>query len=258
MVKVNHTQTEAALDKIAAAIHSQASVLENYFKESQPGEDQAMYSAQYLQGLADKALEKLVAAAKANADTFMDAIESAKECEAENEKALDFTDPTLQGILAAIDALQDKQLTTDGGEAYSQLNSSGKIIEAALEALRGQRNALELVKNKLESKGLHILKTWEPYFYGEDLFEKLDSELTNVVNSPKSGIYYFNAVRELREIAGKLGLTLRESDLDLGGIGGAVWDSAMRSAAGIQNVDLNIGVDANDYAEQKLRAAMGL
>jgi len=233
MVKVNHTNTEAALDKIAAAIHSQAGVLENYFKECNPGEDQAMYSASYLQGLADKALEKLVAAARNNAEIFDAAIESAKECEKANDSALDFTDATLQGILAAIDALQDKQLTTDGGEAYAQLNSSGKIIEAALETLRGQRNALELVKNKLESKGLHILKIWEPYFYGEDLFVKLENELANVVNSPKSGIYYFNAVKELREIAGKLGITLKESDLELGGIGGALWDSAMRSAAGI-------------------------
>ena len=66
-----------------------------------------------------------------------------------------------------------------------------------------------------------------------DLFEKLDNELVNVSQSPKSGIYYVNAVKELREIADKLGITLRESDLDLGGIGGAVWDSAMRSAAGI-------------------------
>ena len=42
MVKVNHTQTEAALDKIAAAIHTQAGALETYFKEINPGEDQAM------------------------------------------------------------------------------------------------------------------------------------------------------------------------------------------------------------------------
>ena len=80
---------------------------------------------------------------------------------------------------------------------------------------------------------MHILKPWEPYFYGEDLFVKLENELANVVNSPKSGIYYFNAVKELREVAGKLGIELKESDLELGGIGGAVYDSAMRSAAGI-------------------------
>ena len=233
MVKVNHTQTEAALDKIAAAIHTQAGALETYFKEINPGEDQAMYSASYLQGLADKALEKLVAVAQKNAITFQEAIESAQECEKANDAAIDFTDATLQGILAA---LQDKSLTNasqDGGQLYEALNGSGKIIEAALEELKGQRNALELVKNKLESKGLHVLKSWEHYFYGADLFEKLDNELVNVSQSPKSGIYYVNAVKELREIAGKLGLTLRESDLDLGGIGGAVWDSAMRSAAGI-------------------------
>lgn len=233
MVKVDHTKTEAALDKIAATIHSQAQALENYFKESNPGEDQAMYSAEYLQGLADKALEALVSAARKNAETFAEAIESAKECEAANDGAIDFTDPTLQGILAAIDAIQDKTLTTDGGEIYAQLNSSGKIIEAALENLRGQRNALELVKNKLESKGLRIIKSWDGYFYGSDLFEALDNELTSVVNSPKSGIYYMNAVKELRAIAATLGLTLRESDLELGGIGGSIWDSAMRTAAGI-------------------------
>lgn len=236
MVKVNHTQTEAALDKIAAAIHTQAGALETYFKEINPGEDQAMYSAQYLQGLADKALEKLVAVAQKNAITFQEAIESAKECEKANDAAIDFTDATLQGILAAIDTIQDKSLTNasqDGGQLYEALNGSGKIIEAALEELKGQRNALELVKNKLESKGLHIIKSWERYFYGVDLFEKLDNELVNVASSPKSGIYYVNAVKELREIADKLGITLRESDLDLGGIGGAVWDSAMRSAAGI-------------------------
>lgn len=233
MVKVDHSKTEAALDKIAATLHSQAQILEEYFKESDPGKDQAMYSAEYLKGLADKALEKLVAAAQKNGVTFFEAIESAKECERANDSALDFTDATLQGILAAIDALQDKELTVDGGQAYEQLNSSGKIIEAALETLRGQRNALELVKNKLESKGLHVLKIWDHYFYGADLFEKLSNELTSVTNSPKSGIYYINAVKELRDIAGTLGITLKESDLELSGIGGAVYDSAIRTAAGI-------------------------
>ena len=236
MVKVNHTQTEAAIDKIAAALHTQAVALETYFKEMDPGEDQAMYSAEYLQGLADKALEKLVAVAQKNATTFQEAIESAQECEKANEGAIDFTDATLQGILAAIDAFNGDTLTDaskDGGNIYEALNSTGKIIEAALEELRGQRNALELVKNKLESKGLHIVKNWEGYFYGADLFDQLDKELTSVVNSPKSGIFYMNAVTEIRKIAATLGFTLRESDLDLGGIGGAVWDSAMRSAAGI-------------------------
>lgn len=192
-----------------------------------------MYSAEYLQGLADKALERLVAVAQSNAVLFTEAIESAKECEATNDGAIDFTDPTLQGILAAIDAFQEKKLTTDGGEAYGQLNGSGKIIEAALEELRGQRNALELVKNKLESKGYSILKNWEHYFYDVDIFEKLYNELMNITRSPKSGVYYYNAVGELRKVAETFGLTLRESDLDLGEIGGAVWNSAMRAAAGL-------------------------
>ena len=78
-----------------------------------------------------------------------------------------------------------------------------------------------------------MLKIWDHYFYGADLFEKLSNELTSVTNSPKSGIYYINAVKELRDIAGTLGITLKESDLELSGIGGAVYDSAIRTAAGI-------------------------
>ncbi len=174
-----------------------------------------------------------MAVAQKNAENFDNALESARECERINEGAIDFTDPTLQGILAAIDAFQDKQLTTDGGEAYANLTASGKIIEAALQELQGQRNALEIIKNKLESKGYHVMKQWEFYFYGADLFDDLERALANVSSSPKSGIYYMNAITELRKVAKTLGLQLRESDLDLGGIGGSVYDSAMRTAAGI-------------------------
>ncbi len=237
MLKVDHTQTSRALDQITAALHNQAKALEVYFKECDFGEDQAMYSAQYLQGLADKALEKLVAVAQKNTETFADALESARECERNNEGAIDFTDPTLQGILSAIDAFQGKDLLTTNtgdGELYKELSGSGKIVEAALEELRGQRNALELVKNKLESKGYEILKSWKEYFYSLDLFDNLDEALGNVSSSPKSGLYYLNAKTELLKVAKALGLQLRESDLDFGGIGGSVIESAMRAAAGIE------------------------
>lgn len=233
MVKVDHSKTEAALDRIAATLHSQAGVLKNYFKELDPKEDQAMYSAEYLKGLADKALEKLVETARKNAITFEEALEDAKECERANDAAIDFTDPVMTGILAAIDTIKDDRFTEDAGEAYSSLNGAGKIVAAALEELKGQRNALELVKNKIEAKGLHMLPEWKPYFYGLDIFDGLELNLTGATSSPKSALYYVNATAELRKIAKTLGLTLKESDLDLGAIDSSVYLTALSQAAGV-------------------------
>ena len=96
----------------------------------------------------------------------------------------------------------------------------------------GEAAALDLIKEAFTEKGVKIPSYMEAWFFDPDtLFDKLEEKLYAVVADPTNIIRYFEAQEEI-ELIGKI--------------------------LGIQNVDLNIGVDANDYAEQKLRAAMGL
>lgn len=227
MRKVDHGQTEKALDTITSRLHAQVGILEDYLKEKNNG-DNAKYSAGYLQQLADERMDNL---AKKSAETdaiFMDAIASARECEDANSKAIDFSDPVLMGMLAAIDTLPDGSALMDNGG----FNVAGNIIDAIVNELRGQRNALELVKNKLEGKGIQIGKAWNDYYYGADLFDNLELQLHGLATAPQAANYYINAISELRKIAKVLGITLRESDLDMGDMGGYLWTETMRQAAG--------------------------
>lgn len=229
MIKVDHSKTDAALDRITAAFHSQVELYSAYMKKKDDSKDQAMYSAQYLEGLADKALEALVARAKKNQEIFDKAIEDAEACEEKNQEAIDFTDPTLQGILAALQILKKDDPLVD----MKGLTSTGRLIEAALAELKGQRNALELIRQTLAQKGISILKQWEVYFYGDDLFSKLDLALTALTNSPGAATLYLTARDEIQKVADTLGLTLRKSDLALDSLGDGFYMEGMRSVMGL-------------------------
>ncbi len=233
-MKVDHKQTETALDNVAREIRHLKELLNKYYEDTAPKEEDEKYKIGYVKGLHKAFLDKLKEDAQGDIEYFERQVESMKECEEANEGAIDFTDPTLQGILSAIDAFQDKELlitnTGDGGELYKELSGSGRIVEAALEELRGQRNALELVKNKLESKGYKIEKRFEKYFYSLEMFNELESSLTALCFNPTTGIYYFKAKSAVTRVADVFGFTL--PDMAVAGVDEEIMRDVICAAAG--------------------------
>lgn len=215
-MNVSHDTTKEALNKITAALRKIVKAYKVYEEGMDLSKDQAMYSAEHLQKLADQKLEALVAAAQNERDVFDAQIKKAQEAELKNAKIIDFADPRVHG---ALETIQSARMTP-------------RMIDLLVSAVIGEAAALDLIKEAFTEKGVEIPSYMAGWFFDPDtLFDNLEEKLYAVVVEPKNIIRYFEAQEEI-ELIGKI--------------------------LGIQNVDLNIGVDANDYAEQKLRAAMGL
>lgn len=215
-MNVNHDATKEALNKITAAVRRLVKAYQVYEAGMDISKDQAMYSAEYLKGLADKKLEDLVEAARNVEPIFDEQIMKAKQEEINNARIIDFADPRISGTL----------------ETIKNAKMTQRMIELIVSAFIGEAAALEVVQEAFAEKEIEVpsyMKDW--FFDPYNLFDNLADVLTSVVIDPKNIVHYFEAQEEIE----KLGRIL-----------------------GIKNVDLNIGINADEYAEQRMRALMGI
>ena len=213
---MKHEVTKESLNKITAGVRRIAQAYKAYQEGMNLGEDQAMYSAQHLQKLADQKLEALVEAARNQEDNFTKEIEKAQKAELENARVLDMADPRIPGTL---DTIKNVKITP-------------RLLEVIVSAFIGEAAALDLLREALNTKGVEIPDYMKPWFFNpENLFDKLDEALAALVVDPRNISSYFAAVDQIERIGKVLG---------------------------IDQVDLNVGLDRGEYVEQSLRSVMGI
>ncbi len=225
-MKVDHARTEKALNTYVSTLESQYKAYENLLSETSKKYD-PMYSDAFVEDQKSKARARFDEQQADRYDTYIQCVNSMRECEEQNEEAIDFTDPTLQGVLTTIDALPAKTADDHGSKASEALLKGGfRVIEAALSDLRGQRNALAVVRAKLSAKGYTIPAGMEKYFYDFKMFDDL-AELSNALTAKKqSGWIYMDAANKLTYIANTLGLDVSKPSL-----GDAAIRAAIRKGA---------------------------
>mgnify|MGYP003304772413 CR=1 FL=1 len=218
---VDHTRTESILKEILNGVRRQGSAYMSYQKRKDDSKDQAMYSAQYLQGFADEALENLVKIGKENLTKFDKLMEEAKQVEAANDRVLyDLKDNVMQNALTTINIL-GKDL---------DMQTCSDIIES----FRGQKRALDIIRKTLEVKGIQISDKEKKYFYNSrEVLELLEEKLVDLTINPKNISNYGMVLNEIKRVAVVLGIELTDKDLEISVPIDDIQNAQMRAAMGL-------------------------
>ena len=218
---VDHGRTESILKEILNGVRRQGSAYMSYQKRKDDSKDQAMYSAQYLQGFADEALETLVKIGKDNAVKFEALIKEAKQIEISNDRVLyDLTDNAMQSALATINIL--------GKDLDSQTCSD------IIESFRGQKRALDIIKKTMEVKGILLPDKDKKYFYNsEEILEKLGQKLADFAWGPNNVTHYGMVLNEIKSVAVMLGIELTDKDLEIPVPKDHIWEVQARTVMGL-------------------------
>lgn len=218
---VDHGRTEKILKEILQYVKKQSAAYMRYQEAMDDSKDQAMYSAQYLKGFADEALEALVKIGKDNVSDFERLINTMIEVESANDEALfDLKDNVLKNAVDMIDILGDKM----GYQTCIDI----------IKHFVGQRRNLDVIKNTMEVKCVSIPTAASKYFYDSNkIFEELEVKLIDCALSPLNISHYGSVLKSVKNIAVVLGIELTDSELEIDIPTDAINDSNMRAVMGL-------------------------
>lgn len=218
---IDHSRTERILKDIMGKVRNQGAAYMTYTEKMDESKDQAMYSAQYLKGFADKALEDLVAVGRSNMDSFDKLIEEAIGIEEANDSApLNIADPAIQSAVSIMNTMGEK---LDAGTQ-----------ELIVKTFVGQHNALSLLRAIICKYDLDVWEGNKKYFYqSREIFNSLHDTLYQLASNPKNMMLYSEALKKVTDIAVVLGIELSDSDLEVGIPSDVMQDVSMRSVMGL-------------------------
>ena len=218
---IDHSRTERILKDIMSKVRNQGAAYITYSQKMDESKDQGMYSAQYLKGFADKALEDLVSVGRSNMDSFDKLIEEAIRIEEANDAApLNIADPAIQSAVAILNTMGEK---LDAGTQ-----------ELIVKTFVGQRNALSLLHAIIYKYDLDVWEGNKKYFYqSKEIFNSLHDTLYQLSSSPKNMMLYNEATKKVTEIALVLGIELSDAELEVGIPKDVIQDISMRSVMGL-------------------------
>lgn len=217
---INHEPTKEALVSIMECVRKQGKAYQRYVEQMDESKDNAMYSAEYLQGLADKNLEQVVSIAVSNRELFDKYIEDARVCENKNNDIIDISDSVLQSAISIVNVCGEN-LTAD-------------VASGIIESMKGQKKALDIIKSVMETKKVSVPSYDLKYCYNSNsLLNGLQEKADAVAYDPKNPVVYIKVKREVSKVADILGIALTDEEL-------------------------NTGLDEERVNENRLRASMDL
>lgn len=218
---IDHSRTERILKEIMSNVRKQGAAYMNYEAKKDESKDQAMYSAQYLKGFADKALEDLVAVAKDNTENFERLIKEARDIEKVNDAApLDINNSAMRNAIVLMEAM---------GKEMDHIT-----VEYIIKTFVGQNNALIMLHKLFEKYEVNIPEPYKKYFYDTDLiFNSLFDALLALTFGAKDILPYQKVQNEIVEVAVVLGVELTDADLEVGIPQDSIFLKNMRMAVGL-------------------------
>lgn len=188
MAYINHDKTREELIKVVTCINNLFNALDMYIGNTEAYKDNAMYSTEYINGKVDDALMELKRVGAEELKSCEKHIAAIKEAEEKNNKIFALDSAELQNAITIINTLGDKVGVT--------------IVCDILDALRGDRKSLDIVKELLEKNNVSIPEEYKTLFLDTNsVLGKFENYLNNLFTDVKNVSLYLNVAREVKKVA---------------------------------------------------------